>query len=74
MGETQEERIMQYLEESDLPVIGLREVTVLRVNQGGVVPRGDTTARIFQRGNPPVEIPSGSNFAAVDSSGTAKRM
>lgn len=71
MGETQEERIMQYLEENDLPVVGLREATVLRVNNGAVSLRGDTTARVFQRGNPPVEIPPGSNLTA-DASPTAR--
>jgi len=64
MGETQEERILQYMEENDLPVVGLREATVLRVDHGAVVLRGDTTARIFRRGNPPVEVPPGTNLTA----------
>jgi len=56
MGETQEERIMQYLEENDLPVVGLRESTMLRITNGSVILRGGTTARIFQRGTLPVEV------------------
>jgi len=73
MGETQEERIMQYLEENDLPVVGLREATMLRVNQGNVVLQGDTTARVFRRGNPPLEIAPRSNLTTFAGSG-AKRM
>jgi dipeptidase E len=73
MGETQEERIMQYLEENDLPVVGLREATVLRVENGAVILRGNTTARIFRRGAPPVEVPPGSNLAVDTTCATAGR-
>ena len=31
MGETQEERITQFMEENDEPVVGLREGSMLRV-------------------------------------------
>jgi len=65
MGETQEERIMQYLEENDLPVVGLREVTMLRVNNGTVTLLGSTTARIFQRGVAPTEVAPGSDLTAA---------
>jgi len=64
MGETQEERILQYLEENDRPVVGLREPTVLRVRSGSVILHGSANARVFRRGNPPVEIPPGTNLAA----------
>src|SRR5262245_5030364 len=57
MGETQEERIAQYLEENDKPVVGLREDTLLRVHQGSIVLRGDSSARIFRRGHRPAEVP-----------------
>jgi dipeptidase E len=59
MGETQEERIMQYLEENDRPVIGLREGTLIRVQQGGIQLHGSRTARVFQRGERPVEVSPG---------------
>jgi dipeptidase E len=62
VGATQEERIMQYLEENDLPVVGLREATVLRVGKGAVTLRGGNTARVFRRGNPPIEVSPGSNL------------
>ena len=56
MGETQEERIMQYLEENDRPVFGLREGTLLGVQQGSIRLRGSHTARIFRRGEKPLEV------------------
>jgi dipeptidase E len=56
MGETQEERILQYLEENDRPVLGLREGTMLRVQQGSILLRGSHTARIFRRGEQPIEL------------------
>jgi len=49
MGETQEERIMQFLEENDAPVVGLREGAMLRIENGSVRLRGSTGARIFRR-------------------------
>jgi dipeptidase E len=62
MGETQEERIMQFLEENEETVIGLREGSILRVQEGAVVLKGTNTARIFRRGEKPLEAPSGSNL------------
>jgi dipeptidase E len=64
MGETQEERINQFLEENDAPVVGLREGGLLRVEQGGVVLHGTTRARIFRRGHDPVEAATGSTLSA----------
>jgi len=55
MGETQEERILQFLEENDEPVVGLREGSMIRVEGGTVVLRGPHSARIFCRGEEPFE-------------------
>jgi dipeptidase E len=59
MGETQEERIGQYLEENDRPVAGLREGGFLRVEGGPrsreVLLEGEAGCRIFRRGSRPVE-------------------
>jgi dipeptidase E len=55
MGETQEERILQFHEENHVPVIGLREGAMLRVEGGAVTLKGVTGARIFRRGHAPVE-------------------
>jgi dipeptidase E len=55
MGETQEERIGQFLEEHDRPVVGLREGAMLRIDGDRVTLAGVAGARIFRRGAPPVE-------------------
>jgi dipeptidase E len=55
MGETQEERILQFLEENDAPVVGLREGAFLRVDGAEVILGGESGARVFRRGAPPVE-------------------
>jgi dipeptidase E len=55
MGETQEERILQFLEENEAPVAGLREGGVLRVENGCVTLKGSAGVRIFRQGYAPVE-------------------
>ncbi|MCI0351133.1 MAG: dipeptidase PepE [Acidobacteriales bacterium] len=62
MGETQEERIQQFFEENDCPVVGLREGTMLRVDGNSVTLKGNLTARVFLRGQAPVECPPGSDL------------
>lgn len=66
MGETREERLSQFLEENDVPVLGLREGTWLRhdpdaghpLTLGGVA----AGARLFTRGAEPVEHGSGAEL------------
>jgi len=70
MGETQEERIMQYLEENHRPVVGLREGTWIRVNHGAIQLRGSRTARVFRRGAQPVEVAPGTYLNARTESST----
>ena len=55
MGETQEERIWQFLEENDTPVFGLREGAMVRVEHGTMILKGLSGARIFRRSFEPVE-------------------
>ena len=55
MGETQEERILQFLEENDTTVVGLREGAWLLIEGDSVTLKGSTGARIFRRGRAPVE-------------------
>ena len=62
MGETQEQRIQQFLEENEEVVVGLREGSFLRVEQDGVTLKGPHSARIFRIGVPPVEMSSGANL------------
>ncbi|HJY86161.1 MAG TPA: dipeptidase PepE [Candidatus Acidoferrales bacterium] len=59
MGETQEERILQYLEENDAPVVGLREGGVVRVEHGLAKLRGTAGARLFRRCEPAMEVQPG---------------
>ncbi len=58
-GETREERLLQYLEESPVPVIGLREAAYLRVEAGVSKLLGERGARVFRRGSAPFEIEAG---------------
>lgn len=58
-GETREERLIQFLEENETPVVGLREGAMLRIENGRIQLRGSTGARIFRRGNDPVETVPG---------------
>ena len=62
MGETQEERILQFLEENDAPVLGLREGGFVRVERGEVVVKGDRPARVFRRGAAAVEVEPGARL------------
>jgi dipeptidase E len=55
MGETQEERIVQYLQENDRTVAGLREGAMLRVEENTVLLKGSSGMRVFRRGHEPVE-------------------
>ena len=58
MGETREERIREFLEEeNDTPVIGLREGSWLRIAGDRGTLRGPRPARLFRRGQEPVELP-----------------
>jgi dipeptidase E len=68
MGETREERILQFLEENETPVVGLREGAMLRVEAGTITLKGSTGARIFRKGQPPVEVSPGSDLKDVISS------
>ena len=56
MGETREERLLQYLEENETPVIAIREGSYLRVHKGEIWLKGARPARIFTRGKAPYEV------------------
>jgi dipeptidase E len=65
MGETQEERILQFLEENETPVLGLREGAWVRAGKGTVVLGGARGARIFRRGEIPVEKTTGDEISSL---------
>jgi dipeptidase E len=62
MGESQEERILQFLEENEAPVVGLREGSFIRVEGEAITLKGPHSVRIFRRGCCTVEVPSGSEL------------
>jgi dipeptidase E len=62
MGETQEERIVQFLEENETPVVGIREGAWLLCENGAVTLKGEAGARIFRRGEVPVEAKADDNI------------
>ena len=58
MGETRETRIKEFHTQNSLPVIGLREGSWLRVQGDNIELKGTLTARIFEKGKEPYEIPT----------------
>lgn len=65
MGETREERLMQFLEENETPVISLREGAMLRIERGKTTLRGSSGARIFRRGQTPQEVLPGAQLDLI---------
>jgi dipeptidase E len=61
-GETREQRLREFLEENEVPVVALRESSMLRVEGGRVELLGSTAARLFRRGEAPREHPPGSRL------------
>jgi len=62
MGETREERILQFLEENDTPVVSLREGAMVRREEEATSLKGSTGARIFRKGRQPIEVPPGTRL------------
>jgi dipeptidase E len=70
-GETRQQRIEEFLEENDVPVLGLREGAWLRVSGSRAVLSGASTGRLFRRGVPPADVPAGTDLSFL--LGTAPR-
>jgi dipeptidase E len=62
MGETREERLREYLEENEAPVVGLREGAWLRREGDALVLGGRSGARIFRRAAEPEEVAPGAEL------------
>ena len=62
MGETREQRILEFLEENDRVVVGLREGAWIRVEGGSARLGGLNGARLFRRGAAAEERPVGARL------------
>jgi dipeptidase E len=63
-GETRDDRLREFHEMNDTPVVGLWENGVLRVEGGRVLLAG-APARVFRKGQEPVDVAPGSDLAAL---------
>jgi dipeptidase E len=63
MGETREQRITEFLQENDAPVLGLREGAWLRRRGQQLELNGRPGGRLFRRASPPVEVPMGTDLS-----------
>jgi dipeptidase E len=59
MGETRDDRLREYLEENQTPVVALREGAWLQVRDEAVTLGGATGAKLFRRGGAPIELLNG---------------
>ena len=64
MGETREQRLLQFLEENSTPVAALREGAILRIENGVTLLKGSSGARIFRQGLETVETLPGDQLDA----------
>ena len=58
-GETREQRLLEFHEENATPVLGLREGTMLWIENGSITLLGMKNARIFRRGEQALEVAPG---------------
>ena len=63
MGETREQRIGEFLEDNDVPVLGMREGGLLRVHDRSARLGGLKGARLFARGADPREFAVGDDVS-----------
>jgi dipeptidase E len=61
-GETRDDRLREFHEMNDTPVVGLWEAGTLWAQDGKVTLAG-ALARIFRKGQPPVDVEPGANLA-----------
>ncbi len=65
MGETRQQRIREFLEENDVPVLGIREGAWLRRAGDRLTLEGDTGALLFRRGREPEAFGRGDDISAL---------
>ncbi len=61
---SRDQRIGEFLQENDVPVVALREGAWLDVRPNSILVGGPTGGRLFQRGVLPRELPRGSDLTA----------
>lgn len=61
-GETRETRIMEFLTQNNIPVIGLREGNWIRIIGEKITTEGSEMTRIFEPNKPPYEVESGTEL------------
>ena len=65
MGETREQRIREFLEENDVPVLGMREGSWLRRRGEELELHGTTGALLLRRGREPEAVEAGADLSAL---------
>lgn len=61
-GETRETRIVEFLSQNNIPVVGLREGSWLRVMDKAITLQGSRKARIFEKEKAPYELETGKSI------------
>lgn len=61
-GETRETRIMEFLTQNDIKVVGLREGNWIRIKGDEITTQGSENTRIFEAGKAPYELSPGSSL------------
>lgn len=65
MGETRDQRLAEYLEENQRPVLALREGTMLDIRGSRMTLHGAPGGRHFRQGADPLEIADGADLSAL---------
>jgi len=61
-GETRETRIMEFLTQNDIKVVGLREGNWIRILGDKITTEGSENTRVFEADKAPYELPTGSSL------------
>jgi len=62
MGETRDERIHQYHQYGELPVLAIFSDSYVLIQEGSALVQGGLGARVFRKGKEPVDVASGGDL------------